>query len=49
MADPCDETRAAPKLNRGTLEKLLGLVDSFTIVSASEALYPTNCFSDPTK
>jgi hypothetical protein len=37
VADTGDETFAAPKLNRGTFEKPVGLFDSFAVVSANEA------------
>ena len=37
VTDTDDETRAAPKLNCGTLEKPVGLFDSFVVVSANEA------------
>ena len=36
MTDPSDETRATPKLNRGTLENLLGFFDSFAVIFANE-------------
>ena len=31
MTDPGDKSRAAPKLNGRTLEKLLGLFDRFAV------------------
>jgi hypothetical protein len=37
VTDPGDKPRAAPKLNRGTFEKPLGLFDSFAVVLANEA------------
>jgi hypothetical protein len=37
VTDTGDETFAAPKLNRGTFEKPVGLFDSFAVVSANEA------------
>ena len=40
MTDPGDETRAAPKLKRGTFEYCLGLFDSFAVVLANEASIP---------
>jgi hypothetical protein len=40
VTDPGDKPRAAPKLNRGTLEKPLGLLDSFAVVSANESPVP---------
>jgi hypothetical protein len=40
VTDPGDETRAAPKLNRGTFENLLGFFDSFAVVFANEAPVP---------
>jgi hypothetical protein len=40
VTDPGDEARAAPKLNRGTFEYLLGLFDSFAVVLANEPSIP---------
>jgi hypothetical protein len=40
VTDPGDKTRAAPKLNRGTFEYLLGLFDSFAVVLANEPSIP---------
>ena len=40
MTDPSDETRATPKLNRGTLENLLGFFDSFAAIFANEEPVP---------
>ena len=40
MTDPSDETRATPKLNRGTLENLLGFFDSFAVIFANEEPVP---------
>ena len=40
MTDPSDETRAAPKLNRGTFENLVGFFDSFAVVFANEEPVP---------
>jgi hypothetical protein len=37
VTDPGDKPRSTPKLNRGTFEKPLGLIDSFAVVSANEA------------
>ena len=40
MTDPSDETRATPKLDRGTLENLLGFFDSFAVIFANEEPVP---------
>jgi hypothetical protein len=40
-----DESRATPKLNRGTFENFLGFFDSFGVVFASEAPVPNKILS----
>ena len=37
VTDPGDEPGAAPKLNRGTFENLVGFFDSFAVVLANKA------------
>jgi hypothetical protein len=44
VTDTGDETLAAPKLNRRTFEKSVGLFDSFVVVSANEASVSNKMF-----